>query len=228
MAESKFTLAQYTGALKNLLPRGRVWSRENSGIQHGLIEGLAKSFQQMDKDAVQLLVEAFPSSTTDLIDEWNATVGIPDFCFGAPETIEQNRQYIVAKLIADGGQTVDYYKSIAASLGLNTVIREFSTDHYDGDAPLGLINNPEDWCHTWKVVVDLNSPSLTEFAGNETAIRESAVFKALSCLMGRYKPAHTQFYITIFDFNEIDEDPIFGFAEAEEDAEPFGQGRFYL
>ncbi|MEG2447430.1 MAG: hypothetical protein RSB22_15460, partial [Acinetobacter sp.] len=61
MAESKFTLAQYTGALKNLLPRGRVWSRENIGIQHGLIEGLAKSFQQMDKDAVQLLVEAFPS-----------------------------------------------------------------------------------------------------------------------------------------------------------------------
>ena len=126
MAESKFTLAQYTGALKNLLPRGRVWSRENSGIQHGLIEGLAKSFQQMDKDAVQLLVEAFPSTTTDLIDEWNATVGIPDSCFEAPESIEQNRQYIVAKLIADGGQTVDYYKSIAASLGLIITIREFS------------------------------------------------------------------------------------------------------
>lgn len=197
MAESKFTLAQYTGALKNLLPRGRVWSRENSGIQHGLIEGLAKSFQQMDEDAVQLLIEAFPSTTTDLIDEWNATVGIPDPCFGAPENIEQNRQYIVAKLIADGGQTVDYYKSIAASLGLIITIREFSASTPGTGAPVGLITKLEDWAHTWQVRLDVNSPSLIEFAGDINAIQQSQVYKALSCLLGRYKPAHTQFYFSV-------------------------------
>lgn len=199
MAESKFTLAQYTGALKNLLPRGRVWSREISDIQHGLIEGLAKSFQQMDEDAVQLLVEAFPSTTTDLIDEWNATVGIPDFCFGAPETIEQNRQYIVAKLIADGGQTVDYYKSIAASLGLIITIREFSKLTPGTGAPVGLITKLEDWAYTWQVRLDVNSPSLIEFAGDIEAIKQSQVYKALSCLLARYKPAHTQFYISTVD-----------------------------
>ncbi|MCH7381362.1 putative phage tail protein [Acinetobacter higginsii] len=227
MAASKYTLFQYTSALKALLPRGRVWSRENTGIQHGLIEGLAKSFQQMDEEAQQLLVDAFPSTTTALIDEWNATLGLPDFCFGAPDNIEQNRQYIVAKLIADGGQKVNYYNSIAASLGLNTLIREFSIDHYDADAPPGMINQLEDWCHTWKVVVDSNSPALVEFNGDETAIRNSSAFNALSCLLGRYKPAHTQFYMTVFDFNELGQDPIFGFSGATDYAEPFGQGRFY-
>jgi len=227
MAESKYKLFQYTAALKALLPRGRVWSRENTGIQHGVIEGLAKAFQQMDEDAVQLLVDAFPATTTALIDEWNLTLGLPDFCFGAPDSIEQNRQYIVAKLIADGGQTVDYYNSLAASLGLKTLIREFDTEHYDADAPPGLIVNHEDWCHTWKVVVDANSPALIEFNGDETAIRNSSAFNALSCLLGRYKPAHTQFYMTIFDFVELGKDPIFGFSGATDYAEPFGQGRFY-
>lgn len=222
MADSRYTHVQYTAAFKALLPRGRVWSRENVGIQHGLIAGLAKSFEQMDEDAMQLLEDAFPATTTALIDEWNATLGLPDFCFGAPDSIEQNRQYIVAKLIADGGQNVNYYNSIAASLGLTTVIREFSIDHYDGDAPPGLIKKHEDWCHTWKVVIDINSPALANF-DTEEEIRGSSVFTALTCLLNRYKPAHTQFYITIFDFVELNEDPLFGFAE---DFEPFGQGRF--
>jgi uncharacterized protein YmfQ (DUF2313 family) len=133
----------------------------------------------MDEDAVQLLVEAFPSTTTDLIDEWNATVGIPDPCFGAPENIEQNRQYIVAKLIADGGQTVDYYKSIAASLGLIITIREFSASTPGTGAPVGLITKLEDWAHTWQVRLDINSPSLIEFAGDIEAIQQSQVYKAL-------------------------------------------------
>lgn len=210
MAESKFTLAQYTGALKNLLPRGRVWSRENTGIQHGLIEGLAKSFHQMDKDAVQLLIEAFPSTTTDLLDEWNETVGIPDPCFGAPESIEQNRQYIVAKLIADGGQTVNYYKSIAASLGLNIKIREFSGSTPGTGAPSGYITHFDHWAHTWQVRLDVNSPSILGFSGDLEAITQSQVYQALSCLLARYKPAHTQFYISVVDPNEPPE-TVFGF-----------------
>lgn len=210
MAESKYKLFQYTVALKALLPRGRVWSRENTGIQHGVIEGLAKAFQQMDEDAVQLLVDAFPATTTALIDEWNLTLGLPDFCFGAPDSIEQNRQYIVAKLIADGGQTVDYYKSIAGSLGLIIKIREFSASSPGTGAPVGLIKKMEDWAHTWQVRLDVNSPSLEEYAGDLEAIKQSQVYSALSCLMARYKPAHTQLYISIVDPVEPAE-TVFGF-----------------
>ena len=225
MTKSRFSLAQYTAALKSLLPRGRVWPRGLDTTQHELMEGFAKSFQQIDEDAAQLLIDAFPATSTALLDEWNMTVGIPDQCFGAPANIEQNRQYVVAKLIADGGQTVNYYKSIAASLGLNILIREFNQNRYDNDELIGFITKPEDWCHSWKVVLDINSPSLLQFNGNESAIKASNSFKALSCLLGRYKPAHTQFYISLFDFNEINGDPIFGFSEAV-DFEPFDQGRF--
>lgn len=223
MAQSRYTLEQYTAALKALLPRGRVWPRSLITNMHQLMEGFAKSFQQLDADAVQLLIDAFPSTTTALLDEWNQTVGIPDYCFGAPESIEQNRQYIVAKLIADGGQTNSYYESIAESLGLKIVIREFSLNHYDGDAPVGMITKPEDWCYTFKVVLDINSPNLIPLQGDEDAIRASTSYKALSCLLNRYKPAHTQFYISLFDFNDTDEH-VFGFSE---DAEPFNQGMFY-
>ncbi|KAF1027063.1 MAG: hypothetical protein GAK29_00869 [Acinetobacter bereziniae] len=227
MAQSRYTLEQYTAAIKALLPRGRVWSRATTGVQHGLIEGIAQSFKQVDADASQLLIEAFPATTTQLLNEWNLTVGIPDFCFGAPDSIEQNRQYIVAKLIANGGQSNDYYISIAKSLGINIVIREFTPTHFDVDVPDGLITKPDDWWHIWKVVIDVNSPSLVEFSGDENAIRNSNAYIAMMCLLSRYKPAHTQFYSTLFDFIEIGEDPIFGFMEAEDDAEPFNQGRFY-
>lgn len=207
---SRFNLSQYAAALMSLLPRGRVWQRNIDSVQASLIEGLARTYQQVDAAAVQLLVDAFPATTTALIDEWNATVGIPDPCFGAPETIEQNRQFIVTKLTADGGQSVNYYTALAANLGLTIVIREFSPLSPGASPPVGLIINLDDWAYTWQVKLDIDSPALLPFAGDVEAIKQSQAYKALACLLARYKPAHTQFYISVVDPDTPD-DSVFGF-----------------
>ena len=207
---SRFNLNQYALAMMALLPRGRVWQRTQDSNQYKLIEGLARTYQDVDAAAAQLLVDAFPASTTALINEWNSTVGIPDPCFGAPETIEQNRQFIVTKLTADGGQSNAYYIGLALNLGLVVNIREFSPALPGTGAPAGMIVNMDDWAYTWQARLDVNSPALVEFAGDIEAIKLSQAYKALSCLLGRYKPAHTQFYISVVD-PDVPEDTVFGF-----------------
>jgi uncharacterized protein YmfQ (DUF2313 family) len=100
---------------------------------------------------------------------------------GPPANLAANQQQIVARLISTGGQSIPYYEQIASALGFVISITEFSPTEPGGDAPEGMIVEESDWAHTWRVNV-LNSG---------TAPANSL----LACLLERYKPAHTQFYI---------------------------------
>lgn len=180
--DSSFTAAQYGQAARNLLPRGRAWNREDGSNQASFCDALGQIYAQQDGGSLEMLSDFFPATATQGIDEWNATVGIPDACSGAPASIEANQQQIVARLAASGGQSVAYFTAIAAALGYVISISQFSPTVQGGDAPGGLITKAQDWAFTWRVNI-LNS---AEAPADTTE---------LQCLLNRYKPAHTQFYI---------------------------------
>jgi uncharacterized protein YmfQ (DUF2313 family) len=57
----------------------------------------------LDARAGQLIPDAFPCSTVELLPEWEATLGLPDPCVQPPLTTLQQRQAAVcAKLVARG------------------------------------------------------------------------------------------------------------------------------
>lgn len=177
-----FSAAQYEQAVRTLLPRGRAWNREDGSNQALFCDALGKMYEQQDADSRQMLANFFPGTATDGLTEWNASVGIPDACSGVPATNGADQQQIVAKLIATGGQSLPYFEEIVAALGYAISITEFNATHQGTDAPAGMIVHPDDWAHTWRVNI-LNAAS----APADTT--------TLSCLLTKYKPAHTQFYI---------------------------------
>ncbi|NUB17341.1 DUF2313 domain-containing protein [Azospirillum brasilense] len=77
-----FTRADFRSAAQALLPRGRVWPRESGTVQGQVLDGLAASYERQTADAAALLVDAFPASTTQLLPEWEASLGLPDACTG--------------------------------------------------------------------------------------------------------------------------------------------------
>jgi uncharacterized protein YmfQ (DUF2313 family) len=178
-AEPTFSAAQYSQAARNLLPPGRAWNRQDGSNQAFLCDALGDVYEEQDADSVQLLADFFPPTATQGIPEWNSTLGLPDPCSGAPASQGANQNQIVAKLIATGGQSIPYYEALAEALGYEISISEFSPTVQGDDAPAGLITKAQDWAYTWRVNVISGPASLL----------------ALYCLLTRYRPAHTQFYV---------------------------------
>ncbi len=181
---ARFSASQYSGAMRQLLPRGKVWNTEDGSVQALVCDALTQIYEQNDSDAIQLLADAFPGTANALLDEWNLTVGIPDACLGVPQTQAQNIQQLLAKFAFAGGQSVHYFVALAASLGITITISEFSATHQATDAPAGMIAKAADWNYTFRVnIFNIVSGSINNLDG-------------LKCLINRYKPAHTQFYLS--------------------------------
>ena len=126
MSKPSFSSADFTSALLGLLPRGRVWPKELSSIQAQAASCYAPSFQRISDKAVALIADAFPGSTTDLLTEWELTLGLPDACtVPGSQTFAERQQAVADKISASGGPQRSYYIQLAAQLGLTITIGEF-------------------------------------------------------------------------------------------------------
>ena len=94
-----YTAADYLAALQALLPRGRVWPRDNGTVQTQVLSGLSPGFERLNSSAVNVLGEIFPPSTYQLLPEWEATLGLPDPCAGLSPTVDLRRNQVVARFV---------------------------------------------------------------------------------------------------------------------------------
>jgi uncharacterized protein YmfQ (DUF2313 family) len=118
--------ADYLAALQALLPQGRAWTRDPAATLTTLLDGIAKTYATADARAANLLIDAFPVTTVELLPEWEQTLGLPDPCLGSVPTIQQRQNQVVARILGGGGQSVGYLTTFAASLGFPVAITEFS------------------------------------------------------------------------------------------------------
>lgn len=200
MADPRFSTADYRDALLSLLPRGRVWSREPGSVQYDLMSGFAPTFARLDARAQDLLFDAFPANTLELLPEWEATLGLPDPCDGEAQTIEQRRAQVLIKLFNGGGQTVGYYKAVLSRLGYaNATITEFAPFR----ANASVANSPlygDAWWHVWNI--NLPDLSVFYFSANISTAGEPLLTvstDAVFCAIEAIKPAHT---LVTYSFNE--------------------------
>lgn len=192
MPVPNFTAADYLAALQALFPRGRAWPREPEAVQTQVLAGLAQIFAAIGSNAAQLLVDAFPSSTNQLLEEWESSVGLPDDCIGLLPTIQQRRNLVVSRLAVGGGQSVAYLVEYAASLGFAITITEFAPARV-GLSRVGKPLRGTTWAHAWQV----NTSSITEiFSRCDTSVAGDPLTvwgnTQLFCELNRISPAHTE------------------------------------
>lgn len=176
-------------ALQDLLPRGRAWPRDEDTNLTALLRGLAKSQAAAHARQLELLTDAFPATTYELLPEWEASLGLPDPCAGEQPLISERQAQVVARLAFAGGQSVGYFTAYALQLGYAVTITEFAERRYG--QPYGTDYGGPAWSHHWRV----NAPSFTvrerlygDAYGGLYADWGNTV---LQCELARLKPGQT-------------------------------------
>lgn len=192
--------ADYLWQFQRLLPRGKVWQRGWGTLQAAQLLTLMPTWVRLHLRAENLLVDAFPCSTLELLPEWEASLGLPDPCTGPLATLQERQAAVCAKFSARGGQSKEYFIRLAASLGYQIRIDTFKP-FYASEGRAGDPLYSEAWAYTMRVTV-YGAETITYFrAGLSTAGEplESWGSGLLPCLFASSAPA----WVTIIWSYEI-------------------------
>lgn len=179
MSAPAYQTADYVFALQQLMPRGAAWPRDPDAVLTALLTGLAPTFEASDDAGAALLVSSFPATATDLLPEWEATLGQPARFGGAVGTITQRQSDVASSLGGVGGQSIAYFLAYAHHMGYSTIaIYQPGTNTVDStvDAELAVLSSP------FQFIVEV--PTGTNAA-------------RLRAMLNLYKPAHTT-YVVLF------------------------------
>ena len=193
-----YVAADYARAFLSLLPFGRAWSRDPDALPTQVVGAMMPTYERQTDSAANLLVDAFPSTTVDLLPEWEATLGLPDPCAGESPTLQQRQAQVLARFLDTGGASLAYFVSFAATLGYDITIDQFSPRRFGSS--FGRPFGGDAWAFAWQV----NAPQFTvtqrkfgqSLFGEPYAVWENDV---LTCELNRLKPAHT---VLLFSFTE--------------------------
>lgn len=113
------TIDTETNAIAYLLPAGRVFANKfiPSTVVRRVLRGLAVTTLDVSDFIFRIGEEFFPDVTTELIEEWESLVGIPNAFFKGDGDIATRRTHVVAMLRANGAQTEQDFIDLAAGLG---------------------------------------------------------------------------------------------------------------
>lgn len=181
----------YRRQLQALLPQGAAWSRAVKALLTKVLDALGQEFARIDARARQLIDEADPRTTAELLTDWERVAGLPDNCSGLlAETQQGRRNALVSKLVGRGGQTKAYFIEIARALGFDIEIEEFRSFRIGSRIGQSLTNG--DWKYAWRV----NSDSVTvqRFRVGRSAVGERLATwgnAGLECRLRQYRPAQT-------------------------------------
>jgi uncharacterized protein YmfQ (DUF2313 family) len=178
------------------LPNGLAWNKNPSSNLYNAVLALTGTFVNHQTSAANLLTDAFPASTVDLLPEWQATLGLPDDCSPAAPTLAQAQQQVLSRFAGVLGQSVPFLIQFAASLGFTITITEFG------------VPTPDNYCYAPQAntanYVQINLPDV-QLAFFEVGTGEAgdplvstASFESLECEIDRVLPATAvPFFTTI-------------------------------
>lgn len=184
----------YGRHLLALAPTGPAWPRDQETVLAKLLEAFGQGLAELHNRLLDLIEEADPRTTLELLADWERVCGLPDPCSGPAPTIAQRRAQVVARLTATGGQSADYFITLARVLGFEISITERRA-RFHGMRRHGTAFGAAEMQFIWEVQLP---PELVQrrrhgqgFHGEPFASWGAEV---LRCMLGRLKPAHTRIW----------------------------------
>jgi len=171
--------ADYVRALQTARPPGVIWTRDPSRRFVRLLQGIADELVRVHGRANQLIEEADPQTTTEMLADWERVCALPEFNFVPPD-MAGRRRVLTAKLrtAGAGGQSETYFEELAAAHG-------FTWDVYDGPWTFYFTVQGAQM-HRMRCNDPCNSPLVTWTADAYVA----------ACSFTKNKPAHAAIYWT--------------------------------
>lgn len=191
----------YAEQIRQLLPYGPAWDKENVPDLDNIINALAEEFARIDQRSRDLMNEMDPATVFELVPDWESVMDLPDKCLGNTPIFEDRRLAVFLRMIAVGGQSPAYFLNLAKQQGYpNAWITEFRAPRF-GRARFGKAHFGS-WAAQFVWVLHTGEKRRTKrrfgagVFGNKFGESPGS---ALECVIKRYAPAHT---LVVFDYGD--------------------------
>lgn len=112
------------------LPSGAAWEAKNRPDSnfYKILRGLVRELARIEAQIQEVADEFDVTKTTNLIDEWESSVGIPDTCFSNSLTLEERRTNVLLKIgRLNGTVTNQDFVDVAEILGFDVQVQPGSS-----------------------------------------------------------------------------------------------------
>lgn len=104
----KYTDEDYARMLIKLQPPGDAFPRDQASVNFHFMLGFAQELRRIDEQIHNLIKEAHPEQTDQMITEWEIDCGFPDECYDIPTTLSARRLQVINRLIFPGHITTGW------------------------------------------------------------------------------------------------------------------------
>jgi uncharacterized protein YmfQ (DUF2313 family) len=186
------SVVKYARTLAALLPGGQVWEKIK---RHALWTGIAGEFARVEERVTDLSREMDPSQSTELLEDWERLVGLPDDTTPAGITLEERRASVVAKLSALGGLSRPYLEAIANKIQPGAKVFNVKPFRVGFSAAGDGLYNSHRLGRKF-TIGDHVGQSLSEWAWTFYFVVEysGTISESLRRTMLKYKPAHAAIF----------------------------------
>lgn len=166
--------------LVKLAPRGAL-ARGLPSRLRSLWIAIADELVRVYGRAADLIREAHPSTTDELLPDWEDEYGLPDPCVTIAQTEDDRRASLVARFVTAEAVTRQYFIDLAESMGITVEIVEHSAFQV-GRNGMGDGVGGNEWASTWEVRAPAATPD--------------ALKQSMECVFQSYNPAHLLLFFT--------------------------------
>jgi uncharacterized protein YmfQ (DUF2313 family) len=158
------------------LPYARMGQMASEAVAEG------NALDDVLERAAALQIEISPATASEMLADWEASLGLPDGCAPAAQTVAQRRLAADARWREVGGQSRRYFINLAASRGYAITLTEPTPNN-------------------WQITVP-ETALVTRFRVGSKAGSPLRTWQRhpLTCTFMRAKPAHTRLWIAFPGF----------------------------
>lgn len=195
------SIENYKNLILKLLPNGLAWNKDRTSNLSKLIEAAAVEFSRLGVRAEDVLKEADPRTSNELLPDWERFYGLPDECEQELDQTSNERRYKLLNraITVRGGQSRQFFIDYIEALGFDVTITEFQQFRAGISAAGDALTNGQDWVNTWQI----NAPASLayEFTAGSRAGEPLRVFRndSIECSINHIKPAQT---LVLFAYEE--------------------------
>ena len=213
MGSSPEKIARFRDLLENLLPKGRLWQPKDQPVLRALLGSEAVEFCRVEDRVAQLLLEGDPRTTSEMLDDWERALGLPDECTPPMQTPAQRVNQIVQKYTNVGGLSKEFYEFLGLQLGfvitvenrvnfivgrgtVGQALNNYFLDTLEVGEPIGVPLQVAGWRYVWNVEMPATSVEVLE-VGEEIGVPlRTFTNPVIECTMQKLKPAHSGVFFT--------------------------------
>ena len=145
---------KYGPVLRQLLPPGPAFTAPDDSEFADLLDGMAEVFDDFAELADALLEEFDPTTTTDLLADWERLYGLPGDNPSPPSSTADRRTALAAKMLGYDDPTQAAFVALALTLGYASTITQRQYPIMRCNSLCNAVLYTDPWAFVWTMTQD--------------------------------------------------------------------------